>query len=1021
MSTSTGRRAAWAVASLATAWAVGLLAAPPDGPAPSRPDSFVDRPRVVVLTDVANEPDDQMSLVRLFVYANQFDIEGLIAGTSTWLKAGPRPDVIHSVIDAYGQVQPNLLRHAPRFPTAASLHAVVAPGQPGYGMAAVGADKATPGSALLLAAMEKDAPRPLWVLGWGGVNTLAQALVTARATRSASQVDALVSRLRVYTISDQDDAGPWLRREFASLRYIATPSNADGEQYASATWTGISGDRYYKNAPGADFTTVSDPWVNANIRAKGPLGKLYPYPCCIHEGDTPSFLGLIDNGLASAVSPAYGGWGGRYVWRRPSGEPRPFWTQGGDSFPGNDSSRDTVVGIDGVSYTSDQATIWRWREAFQHDFAARMDWTIKAPAEANHNPSVVVNGQSGTAPVTVDAQVGVPVTLDAAGTTDPDGNQIGYQWFFYPEAGAGISGQPRVNRQRPPAGAARLDGAPQVPIGLREPPVRVVVENHSTARATVWPKVPGLAHIILAVQDDGSPSLTSYRRVILRIAAAPPLSVPPPVALSAEQDHRRLLDLLGVKALRPGADGRNPQAPHAANYDETKAGPFSTLPDPLVMKDGIAVTTAAAWTGRRRAELLEEFDREIYGRVPVQLPAVAWRVTDVKAEVVGGVPVVTRTLAGRVDNRAYPAVDVEIELSLTIPASATAPVPLMMEFGFRFPSGMPRPFRPAGAPPEPPSWQEQVLAKGWGYAIVYPNSIQADGGAGLTRGIIGLVNKGQPRKLADWGVLRAWAWGASRALDYLETDPAVNARQIGIDGMSRYGKAALVAMAYDERFAIAYIASSGQGGAKLHRRDFGERVENAAGSDAYHWVAGNYLKYAGPLTPKDIPVDQHELIALCAPRPVFISAGAVEGDGWADPKGMFLAAVGAGPVYRLLGKRDLGATTFPPIETALVTGEIAFRQHTAGHTPVPNWPAFIAFAERYLHAPVPPAAGPGGPRRIALTFDDLPVDGPMPPGVTRVDVADATIGDLDQALARKGLTPPSAPDTTLAKRSGMCQ
>ncbi|HAO80297.1 MAG TPA: acetylxylan esterase, partial [Verrucomicrobia subdivision 3 bacterium] len=248
------------------------------------------------------------------------------------------------------------------------------------------------------------------------------------------------------------------------------------------------------------------------------------------------------------------------------------------------------------------------------------------------------------------------------------------------------------------------------------------------------------------------------------------------------------------------------------------------------------------------------------------------------------------------------------------------------------------------------TWQQQVLAKGWGYAVLTPNSVQADNGAGLTQGIIGLMNKGQSRKANDWGALRAWAWGASRALDYFETDPAVDAKQVGLEGHSRYGKAALVAMAYDPRFAIAYVSSSGEGGAKLHRRNWGETVENVAGSGEYHWMAGNFIKYAGPLNWNDLPVDAHELIALCAPRPVFISAGATQGDGWVDTKGSFLAAAAAGPVYTLLGKKDLGTTNFPPMETALVEGEIAFRQHSGGHTDAPNWPTFLKFAGRYIKA-----------------------------------------------------------------------
>src|SRR5271156_1877581 len=221
--------------------------------------------------------------------------------------------------------------------------------------------------------------------------------------------------------------------------------------------------------------------------------------------------------------------------------------------------------------------------------------------------------------------------------------------------------------------------------------------------------------------------------------------------------------------------------------------------------------------------------------------------------------------------------------------------------------------------------------------------------AGWTLGIIGVGQKSPPRKVEDWGVLRAWAWGASRALDYLETDKAVNAKAVGLEGHSRWGKATIVGMAYDQRFAIAYVSSSGEGGAKLNRRNWGELVENVAGTGEYYWMAGNFLKYAGPLTWNDMPVDSHELVAMCAPRPVFISGGATEGDGWVDAKGMFLAAAGAQPVYRLLGKKDMGTTEFPPIETPLIDGDIAFRQHTGGHTPVPNWPTFIAFAGRYLH------------------------------------------------------------------------
>jgi hypothetical protein len=419
---------------------------------------------------------------------------------------------------------------------------------------------------------------------------------------------------------------------------------------------------------------------------------------------------------------------------------------------------------------------------------------------------------------------------------------------------------------------------------------------------------------------------------------------PPPVELTAKEDHKRMLDLLKITSLRRGADGRDSKAENAANYDESKANPYPKLPDPLVLKNGKKVTTPEMWVKERRPEIVEDFDREIYGRVPKDTPKVKWEVTETKNDKIADVPAVTKQLVGHVDNSSYPKITVGIRLTLTTPADAKGPVPVMVEFGF---GGGGR-----GGPPGAGSWQQQLLAKGWGYAIITPNSIQADNGAGLTKGIIGLCNKGQPRKVDDWGALRAWAWGASRALDYFETDKAVDASQVGIEGLSRYGKAAIVAMAYDERFAIGFIGSSGEGGAKLHRRNWGELVENVASSGEYHWMAGNFLKYAGPLTWDDLPVDSHELVALCAPRPVFISCGSfkVEG-GWVDAKGMFLAGVGAGPVYKLLGKKDLGTAEMPAEETALIDGEVAFRQHSGGHTTGPNWPTFLKFADRYIKGP----------------------------------------------------------------------
>lgn len=450
---------------------------------------------------------------------------------------------------------------------------------------------------------------------------------------------------------------------------------------------------------------------------------------------------------------------------------------------------------------------------------------------------------------------------------------------------------------------------------------------------------------------------------VLLISAAVPASAqhaeqadPAPLELTAQQDHQLMMEALGIKSLREGANGMNRNAPNAANYNEAKVNAF-TLPDPLVCDDGTKVTTPEQWWDIRRPQIVEDFDREVYGRVPKNAPEVKWEVVEKKEEKAGDIPAITKRLKGHVDNSMCPRIEVDLQLTLTTPAGAEGSVPVMMEFGFgdfgRRPGGTRTNPAPAGRfGGAGPSWQQQVISKGWGFAILVPNSIQADGGAGLTKGIIGLCNKGQVRKPDDWGALRAWAWGASRALDYFATDKAVDARQVGIEGLSRYGKAALVAMAYDQRFAIGFIGSSGEGGAKLHRRNFGELVENLTGSGEYHWMAGNFLKYGGPLTPDDLPVDAHELIALCAPRPTFISYGASTGAGaegqWVDQRGSFQAAVAAGPVFKLLGKNGLGTAEFPEIETPLIDGDLAFRQHKGGHSTGPNWPTFLAFADRYI-------------------------------------------------------------------------
>ena len=467
-------------------------------------DNFDGHPRLIVISDIGNEPDDQMSLTRLLLYSNELDIEALIAATSTWQKNVLHPETMRTLIAAYGQVRPNLLQHARGWPTAEELNNRVYSGQPGYGMAATGRDKTSEGAQAIIKAADRDDRRPLWITLWGGANTLAQALLHVRATRSPAEVDQFVAKLRVSSISDQDDAGPWIRKEFPNLFYIVQPSTATGGEYYYATWTGISGDAYYRNCAGADSSLVTNEWLDRNIRSKGPLGKLYPRFLFIMEGDTPSYLGLIDNGLDAYARPDWGGWGGRYIFRQPYGETHPIWTQGGDLFS-RVTSQDEVNGIDGRQYVSDQATIWRWREAYQNDFAARLDWTVNDYKHANHNPVLEVNGNRGTAPIYLDVKVGQPLMLDAGGSYDPDGQRVQYHWFHYSEAGSTEAS----------LAAITVSGADTA---------KAVVTATATCRPP-WlnrgtPCPPeGVAHIVLAATDYGSPKLTSYRRVVLTVHA----------------------------------------------------------------------------------------------------------------------------------------------------------------------------------------------------------------------------------------------------------------------------------------------------------------------------------------------------------------------------------------------------------------------------------------------------------------------------------------------------------------------
>lgn len=417
---------------------------------------------------------------------------------------------------------------------------------------------------------------------------------------------------------------------------------------------------------------------------------------------------------------------------------------------------------------------------------------------------------------------------------------------------------------------------------------------------------------------------------------------------TTEQDHQNMLRQLGIKSLRPGPSG-NEKAPNHANYDEALANPCPNLPDVLTLKNGKKVTTPKQWWSKRRPEIVADFEQEVYGKIPQYVPTVSWSCLASDTTTLGGTPVLTKKLKGHVDNGSYPQVTVDINMVLVLPTQVKGPVPVLMMFGWpRYPVTNGNALS-----------TDRLLAAGWGYVTIDPNSIQADNGAGLTKGIIGLVNKGQPRKPDDWGALRAWSWGAARALDYLETEPNVDAEKVGIEGVSRYGKAALVTLAFESRFAIGLIGSSGKGGSTLLRRVFGEAVESLAGSGEYHWMCGNYLKYAETdgKTACDMPVDSHELIALCAPKPTFISYGIPEkGDAkWLDQQGSYMATIAAGPIFKMLGAKDLGVSNdyrsekMPPVLSGLLDGQLAWRQHDGGHTDAPNFQSFITWADQQLN------------------------------------------------------------------------
>lgn len=457
------------------------------------PEPSVRPPRLLVLSDIEADPDDTQSFVRLFLYANEIELQGLVATTSTWKRTSVAPESIRALIAAYAKVQPNLLKHDPRYPAPAALQALVKTGRPAYGMTGVGDGLDSEGSDWIIHVLDQPDDRPLWISVWGGANTLAQALHKLRATRTPAELARLVAQLRVYTISDQDDSGPWLRKNFPDLFYIVTP----GGDYAAATWSGIN-----TVIDGMDNTTISNRWLATHIQqGHGPLGAVYPDVAWGMEGDTPAFLGLIPNGLNAPEHPDWGGWGGRYELYRPdvpvtdpktflgtvpiAAETRPIWTNATDDYTppvAGDYGRTIKAGP--KSFKDAKVTLWRWRDEFQHDFAARMDWTTHTFAEANHPPVPILNQ-----PATLTVASGEGFGLNARQSYDPDGDSLSFHWFAYREAGSAKA-------------AVTIEGA----------------ENSVGAWMTA-PKVekPETVHIILKVTDRGSPALTRYQRIIVTV------------------------------------------------------------------------------------------------------------------------------------------------------------------------------------------------------------------------------------------------------------------------------------------------------------------------------------------------------------------------------------------------------------------------------------------------------------------------------------------------------------------------
>lgn len=456
------------------------------------------RHRVLVLTDIEADPDDTQSLVRLLLYSNVIDIEGLVATTSVHMKDRVNPDSIRKVIRAYGEVQPNLLLHESGFPPAEQLLDLVTQGRPEYGMSGVGDGKDTPGSERIIELLENDDARPLWISVWGGPNTLAQALFKIRETKSAAEADRLVRKLRVYTISDQDDSGIWMRQEFPNLFYIVSPG-----RYERSIWTSIN-----NVIEGIDNTTISNAWLAGNIQqGHGPLGAAYPDVAWGMEGDTPAYLGLIPTGLSVPDRPDWGGWSGRYELYQPTdeeievgrevqggvpikAETRPIWANAVDTLtPQVNQEYGRALRPGEQEFSGYKLTLWRWRDDFQNDFAARMDWCLASYEEANHPPVPAL-----AHPAAFTVKSGERFMLDGGGTSDPDGDSLVYLWTQYTEAGS----------------------APlKIDVGIGPENVDFV--------SRVAPEVskPETLHFILQVTDRGSPPLTRYQRVIVTVEPGP--------------------------------------------------------------------------------------------------------------------------------------------------------------------------------------------------------------------------------------------------------------------------------------------------------------------------------------------------------------------------------------------------------------------------------------------------------------------------------------------------------------------